>query len=73
MVTKEKRQARIYLWMDETTGEISLSSYPVDDAEYELNHMVLCEVRNGTINKHMSVLQILNNVLTASGAVVEIE
>ncbi len=71
--TVEKRQAKIYLWMDEETGEISLSSYPVDDPEYELNNVVLYSARHGGVNKNPWVLQTISNVLTASGAIVEIE
>lgn len=55
--------ARTFIWQDEQTGEISISAYSVDHPEYEMNHITLVELRGAKVNKHSSVLNILENVL----------
>jgi hypothetical protein len=49
--------------MDEQTGAILLSAYPVESPEWENNHIVLVEYSQHRPNKHRSALNILGNVL----------
>jgi hypothetical protein len=54
----------IYIFQDGETGEISISAYQADSDMYENNHIMLAEMRNGKVNKHESVLNIVRNVLS---------
>lgn len=57
----------LYIWQDSATGEISISAFSIDSSEYEANHIMLCAMRHGYVNKHGSVLNILSNVLALAG------
>lgn len=57
----------IYSFMDPDTGMITISAYADGDPMWELNHIELCELRHGKVNKHSSVMNILRNVLTQAG------
>jgi len=54
----------LFSTMDESTGEISLSSYSVDSDMFETNHILFKDARGG---KHHSILNILSNVLEQAG------
>jgi hypothetical protein len=57
----------VHIWMDETSGEISISAFEPESTFYEANHIILVEDRGGKVNKHPSVLNILQNVLEQAG------
>jgi hypothetical protein len=54
----------LFIFQDSETGEISISCYQQEEEEYEENHILLVELRNGKVNTHESVLNIVRNVLT---------
>lgn len=57
----------VYYTFDDDTGQISISAYELDDPEWENNHIDLCELRGGKINKHESICTIVGNVLAKAG------
>ena len=66
---KLPERPKLHVFM-EAEGQIYISAYDPDGPLWELNHIVMGELRNGgatQINKHESALNILSNVLEQAG------
>ena len=56
----------VYL-CDYDSGDLAISSEPLDTPAFDSNHICLREVRGGKITGYSTVRQILVNVLSAAG------
>ncbi len=64
---------KMYAFMDEDTGMMFVSAYADGDPLWELNHIELCEFRNGKVTKNSSVVNIFRNVMYQAGVNVVME
>lgn len=55
--------SKLFCTFDETTGELTLSPYSIESPYYENNHITLGEMRGGKINKTISTINVLQNIL----------